>query len=181
MLLNNPLDQRGQIHETDVHAPREFRQLLDRIFANNLALRAIASACNTRGGDADFAPQKALDERADTFRTTDDSVTNAEMILDFQNPVTFSVVTRFEFPPSGQGVESFVLDQWQDGKWVELSAGTSIGNCRLLRLQPVTTNRVRLRILQSAAAPAIEEVQLLQQQRQIARLRCWVKSLNLAA
>jgi len=54
-------------------------------------------------------------------------------------------------------VEAFAVDKWQDGQWVEFASGTSIGNLRLLRTEPTTTTRLRLRITQSPVCPALSE------------------------
>ena len=46
----------------------------------------------------------------------------------------------------------------RDGDWRVAGEGTSIGACRILRLDAsATTNRVRLRITQSPVSPAISE------------------------
>jgi alpha-L-fucosidase len=70
------------------------------------------------------------------------------------------VVRLREYLPLGQRVESFALDQWKAGRWLEFAAGTSIGNCRLIRGRPVTTDKVRLRILKAPVCPAISELSL---------------------
>jgi alpha-L-fucosidase len=57
-------------------------------------------------------------------------------------------------------VEAFAVDVWRDEQWTSFGTGSSIGNCRLLRKQPVTTSKVRLRITQAAACPAISEFAL---------------------
>jgi alpha-L-fucosidase len=155
--LNLPPDRRGQIHENDVRSLREFRRMVDTTFANDLAREAKLTANNTRGNDPHFAPEKVLDNRRDTYWATDDAVTNAELVLEFQQPVTFNVVRLREFLPLGQRVEEFALDQWKDGKWIEFANDTSIGNCRLVRTKPVTTGKVRLRIVKSPVSPAIAE------------------------
>jgi alpha-L-fucosidase len=157
LLLNVPPDRRGQIHESDAQALREFRKLLDQTFAHDLAAEAVIRASNTRGNDSHFAPENVLDSRRDTYWTTDNGVTNAELVMEFSKPTTLSIARLREFLPLGQRVEAFALEQWKDGQWVELAAGTSIGNCRLLRFEPVTARKVRLRIVKSAATPAIAE------------------------
>lgn len=159
-LLNLPPDKRGQIPEADAAALRGFRALLDQTFAHDLARQAKATASNTRGDKARFAPKKVLDDRRDSYWTTDDGVTNAELILEFRAPITFSVVRLREFLPLGQRIEAVAIDQWQDGKWIEIDSTTSIGNCRLMRMPPATTAKVRLRVLRAAAAPAISELGL---------------------
>jgi alpha-L-fucosidase len=160
LLLNIPPDRRGRIPEGDLKSLDEFRRLREGLFARDLARDALATASNTRGDDAHFAPQKVLDDRRDTYWATDDSVTNAELVLEFKAPVTFNVVRLREYLPLGQRVEDFALDEWQDGKWNEFARGESIGNCRLVRAKPVTTGRVRLRINKSSVCSAIAEVGL---------------------
>lgn len=54
-------------------------------------------------------------------------------------------------------MDAFALDRWQDGQWIEFATGTSIGNRRLLRVAPVTTDKVRLRVTHAAACPALSE------------------------
>jgi len=65
-----------------------------------------------------------------------------------------------EHLPLGQRIDAFALDRWEGGTWQEFAKGTSIGNRRLVRTAPVTTDRVRLRITQAAACPAISEITL---------------------
>lgn len=158
--LNLPPDRRGQIPEKDAKALRECRQILDATFATDLAQAATATAGNTRGNDPQFAPGNVIDGKRDTYWATDDSITTGELILDLGKPVTFNVVRIREYLPLGQRVDSFALDAWQDGKWTEFVAATSIGNQRLLQTPTITTPKVRLRITKAAACPAISELGL---------------------
>jgi alpha-L-fucosidase len=161
-LLNLPPDRRGQIHEADAKSLREFRRLRDAIFAHDLARNAKVTASNTRGQDSHFQAQNVTDGLRETYWSADDGVTNAELILDLGQPQTFSVVRLREFLPLGQRIESFALDEWQEGQWDEFATGTAIGNCRLLRTKPVTTSKVRLRILKAPVSPALAEIGLFQ-------------------
>lgn len=156
--LNIPPDRRGQIHETDVQSLLGFRRLLDATFARDLVKSAQITASNTRGNDPRFAPANVNDGSRDTYWATDDAVTtNAELTVAFSRPTTFNVVRLREYLPLGQRVGAFALDQWQNGQWKQFAAGTGIGNCRLIRCQPLTTSQVRLRITQAPVCPAISE------------------------
>ena len=157
LLLNIPPDPRGQLHPTDVASLQEFRALREAIFARDLARDARVSASNFRGSDPRFSPQNVKDGRPDSYWATDDGAANPELILEFPSPVTFKVMRLREYLPLGQRIEAFAVDSWQEDKWLELSSGTSVGHCRLIRTHPVTSRKVRLRILQSAACPAISE------------------------
>ncbi len=169
LLLNLPPDRRGLIHEKDAASLREFRRILDTTFARDLAHAAKVSAANTRGGNQQFAPQNVTDDRRDTYWATDDSVTAPELVLDLGKPTTFNVIRLREYLPLGQRIEAFALDQWQDGRWVEFASGTSIGNCRLVRATPITTSKVRLRIVKSPVAPAISEIGLFSAPAEVAK------------
>ena len=155
--LNLPPDRRGRIHPRDAESLREFRRILDTTFAKNLARTATLTASNVRAAGAGFAADHLLDRDHSTYWATDDGVTTAEIVATFPEPVTFNVVNLREYLPLGQRVDKFALDAWQDGDWVELAAGTSIGNRRLLRIESVTCPQVRLRIIQAAVCPALSE------------------------
>jgi alpha-L-fucosidase len=159
LLLNIPPDRDGRIHSTDASVLRKFRRILDDTFAHDLARHAKITASNIRGNDKQFSPKNIVDGNPNTYWSTDDSVTNAELVLDLRKPVTFNVVRLREYLPLGQRVDNFGLDRWQDGNWVEFAKGQSIGNCRLVRNSPVTTDKVRVRF-SGSVCPAISEVGL---------------------
>lgn len=160
LILNLPPDRRGRIHENDVAALREFHRVLTATFAKDLARGAKAVASNTRGGARRFAAGKAVDHDAGTYWSTDDGVTTPELVLDLGAQKTFNVVSLREYLPLGQRIEAFALDQWQDGRWMEFARATSIGHRRLLRTEPITTDKVRLRITQAPVCPALSEFAL---------------------
>jgi alpha-L-fucosidase len=157
LLLNLPPDKRGQIPETDAHSLREFHRLLDATFAYDLARHGKATASNWRGADPRFAPANVNDGRPDTYWSTEDNVTVADITLTFDQPVAFNVVRLREFIALGQRIDTFALDTWQEGKWVEFAHGTGIGHCRLVRAPAQRTEKIRLRIT-GAACPAISEI-----------------------
>jgi alpha-L-fucosidase len=64
----------------------------------------------------------------------------------------------------GQRVGAFSLEYGDNGNWKSFASGTSIGIARILRSEkPVTTDRVRLRVTQSAASIALSEIALFNQ------------------
>lgn len=158
LLMNLPPDRRGRIADNDARRLREMRRILDNTFSADLTRGASIRASNVRGGDPRYSPRNVLDANRDTYWAGDDEVKKPELILDFRREVTFNVVRLREYLPLGQRVEAFSLDQWQDGRWMEFATGTSIGNCRLLRTGQITTSRIRLRIVQGSACPAISEL-----------------------
>jgi len=159
LLLNLPPDRRGRIPENDIKSLRDFRHIIDKTFSEDLARGSKVTTGNTRGagGDVRFLAQNVVDGQPNTYWATDDSVKSSVLILDFDKSKTFNVIRIREYLPLGQRVEAFALDRWHQNKWIEFAQGTSIGNCRLVRCESVTSNQVRLRIAQAAACPAISE------------------------
>ena len=160
-LLNLAPDQRGQIPDPDVKSLREFRRVLDSTFNIDFAEQARVTASNTRSnGGRRFSPRNVIDRRRDTYWTTDDQTTTPQLILNLGREQTFNVVRVREYLPLGQRVEGFAVDVWQNNEWREFASGTRIGSCKLLRREPVTTTKVRLRITQAPVCPAISELAL---------------------
>jgi alpha-L-fucosidase len=155
LLLNLPPDRRGLIHENDVQRLREFRKALDAIFAENLAAGAKATASNVKGGNPTFAAGKITDGDRQTFWTTDDWTTTAEIEFDLGRPRTFNVAELAEHIQTGQRISEFALDAWDGGNWKEFARGTTVGYKRLLRFADVTASKVRLRILDSRVSPTL--------------------------
>jgi alpha-L-fucosidase len=164
-LLNLPPDRRGLIPETDANSLKEFHRRIEATFRNDFARGTKVSASNVRGNDPGFSAANAVDGRRETYWATDDAVTTPELVLDLGEPTTFNVVRLREHLPLGQRIDAFALDRWQDGKWEEFASGTSIGSCRLVRAEPMTATKVRLRITKAAACPAVSEVGLFAEGR----------------
>jgi len=156
--LNLPPDRRGQIHENDVAALREFRRQLDLTFKTNLVRKATVTASGSQGGAAKTGLAKLADGRKNTYWTPNDWNQSTEITFDFGKTTSLNVADLREYLPAGQRVEVFGLDRWDGSKWIEFSNGTSIGNRRLLRFETINTTQVRLRITRAPAAPVLSEV-----------------------
>jgi alpha-L-fucosidase len=160
MLLNIPPDRRGQIHAPDIASLEEFARLRDAIFANDLARRARVTASNTRGQSRRYGAENVIDGKRDTYWSTDENVTTADIVLEFPQPVTFNIVRLREYLPLGQRVEGYVVEAWRAGQWQEFGKGATIGNCRLHRGDDATATKMRLRVTQAPVCPAISEIGL---------------------
>jgi len=160
LLLNVPPDRRGLLHETDVGRLRELRSWLDRTFGTDLARGARAEASAVRGKAPRFAAERVLDGDGSTYWTTDDGVTTGWLELRLPAPARFDQVRLREAVALGQRVQEWQLEAETGGAWRTLARATTIGVRRLLRFEPVTASRVRLRILRARACPAIAELGL---------------------
>lgn len=133
LLLNVPPDQRGLIHETDVARLREFGEWVKVAFSVNLL--EVGKPGNRKG-------RALIDNNGETYWT----VKAFPGILEFnlQEEQKFDVIELKEYIAKGQRVESFHMEAFLKGQWTEIASGTTIGHKRLLKISPVTTDRVRL-------------------------------------
>jgi alpha-L-fucosidase len=155
--LNCPPDRRGLIHENDVASLKQFGEHLRATFAENLAQGAKLAASNVRGNDSFYSPAKLLDGDQWSAWVTDDAVTMPEVTLTLARGKTFNLIRLREDIRLGQRVEGVAVDAWVDGAWKEIAKAESIGACRLWRVRPTTTDKVRLRVTRSPVCPALSD------------------------
>ncbi len=158
LLLNLPPDRRGRIPDQDVASLKAWGDARRALFARNLAKGATAKAS---GAHPVHPASAVLDDRRDTFWAHDARA--ADLVLTLPEARTFDVVRLREHLPLGLRVSRFALDAWSDG-WREIAQHEGIGAQRLVRLaSPVTTRKLRLRVLDAPAGPAISEISLFRQ------------------
>ncbi|MBN1154722.1 alpha-L-fucosidase [candidate division KSB1 bacterium] len=155
LLLNIPPDRRGLFHENDISALKKFHEILEETFDVNLAQGKVARASNSRLNHKKFSPQNILDDDADSYWATDDSVRQATIEIDLGDRVQFDRIMIQEPIRFGQRISKFSVEGRVDHEWLTLTRGTTIGYKRLLRIKPVQTDRVRLIIMESNNTPAI--------------------------
>ena len=151
-LLNIPPDSNGLINENDARSLRGFKSMLDDAFNKNLAAGAQLNCANGKNEEA------IIDGDYNTYFTT--TGTDTTTVIDVSLPVkrTFNVLALQENITVGQRVESFELDRMgEEGTWIPIASGTTIGYKRLLRFDPVTAQKLRLQILSSRLNPTISE------------------------
>jgi alpha-L-fucosidase len=164
LLLNVPPDRRGRINEIDAASLAAWGAALAKMQSANFAAGARASATSERG--AGFEAARVLDGDRDTYWACADGAAAPALILDLAGAQTFDVVRLREYLPLGLRVTRFALDVEADGGWREIANHLGIGAQRLVRLDaPVTTPRLRLRILDAPAGPAISEISLFRAPR----------------
>jgi alpha-L-fucosidase len=159
MLLNLPPDRRGRIADPDLASLAAFGTALKASFATDLAQGAVAHASAERGPG--FAAANVLDRNRDSYWSTPDTVTTPELILDLPPGRSFDLIRLREHLALGVRVTRFALDIAVGNGWREIARHECIGAQRIVRLsEPVTTRRLRLRIVEAPACPAITEVAL---------------------
>lgn len=157
-LLNFPIMPNGLIHPNDEKAALDLAAAVKEAFAENLVKNAKAEASDTRGNSRNFGASSAIDEKNDTYWTTDDDVKTASLTIDFGKPTTFNRFMAQEYIRLGQRVKAFTIEAEVDGNWQELAKATTIGYKRILRFPTVTATKLRFNITDSKACPVISNV-----------------------
>lgn len=160
LLLNIPPDKRGLFHETDVKALLDWRALIDREFKTDLAKGAIVEASSYRGENVAFAPSNITDGNKETYWATDDDVTTGSLEVKLHSVEPVKYVVLQEYIKLGQRVKAFKVEVWKDNAWVTVADATTIGYKRILKLDPVDTDKIRINITSAKACPVISSIQV---------------------
>ncbi|MCX6928546.1 MAG: discoidin domain-containing protein [Verrucomicrobia bacterium] len=154
-------DTRGLVPDNQLAALRPMGQIIANTFAVNLASGAsvTADSANPTNG-----PAAVLDGHLNTWWEAAPGQTNGALTFTLPAPVTFDVVSLQEaVAQRSQRIESWALDTWNGSAWVTATTLTTVGHKRLARISPVTTSRVRIRVIGSRLEPTLAEVGLFKQ------------------
>lgn len=160
LLLNLPPDKRGLIHEKDVKSLMEWKQLMDSIFAENLALQASVSSSGHRGSVETYSPSRVNDIDKETYWATEDSITNGSLEFSWDTPQEVSYVLVQEYIKLGQRVQEMEVEAWTGKGWKPIAKATTIGYKRILPVSPIQTTKLRIHIKRAKACPLISNIEI---------------------
>ncbi len=107
-----------------------------------------ATASVTREPAAQFAAQLAVDSDPDTEWSAPEGQTSATLELAFSRPRTIHAF-KYEERSRPIRIRAYALDRWDGAQWVEVFTRDHEANY-LVRFEPVTTTRLRVRVLHMA-------------------------------
>lgn len=159
LLLNLSPDNRGLIPDNQLTPLRAMSQVIRQTFSNNLAGSATAAADSEH---AIHLAAAAIDGDLDTWWEPESGTSTPTYTLTLDGSRAFDhLVLQEAIASRGQRIENFAVDTWNGSSWTEQTSATTVGHKRILRLaSPVTTDKVRIRIVQSRTEPALAEVAL---------------------
>ena len=131
LLLNIPPDANGLLNDADVVRLREFAAWRKATFSDNKVLKGNVLKAVNEGECVEYK---------------------------FASPAEIDAVMVCEHIENGQRVESFTVEVLTSDGWQEAARGTTVGNKRLLRFEPVTAEGLRIRIDQCRAVVFIDNV-----------------------
>ncbi|MCJ7675749.1 MAG: alpha-L-fucosidase [Sedimentisphaerales bacterium] len=161
-------------HGIEVSLPKPHRQELDTIIklqldgpagdiapvdipSASLAYRKKARASNVYQNDAGHAADKAVDDDPATRWATDYGTKQAWLEVDLGKAMTFS---RVKISEAYDRVRKFELQSKDGDQWQTFARGSTIADEYVQQFPPVTTQIVRLNILEATEGPTIWEFQL---------------------
>lgn len=160
LILNIPPDRRGLINEIDVASLLGWKKLIDERFRTDLALNKVAKASTVRGDFPAYEASMVTDGKKETYWATNDQEISGSLEIDLGENKLISYVLIQEYIKLGQRVKSFSVELEKDGNWVEAAHGTTIGYKRIVRIDPVEAQKVRVIINDSKACVVISNVEV---------------------
>jgi len=140
-MLNIPPNREGRFSDRDVAVLKETGKRIRDTYSVDLL--------NNADG-----PKEVLDHNIYTYVTLDRQP--QEIVITTPAPVKFNRLETGEpVATNGERVKKYAVDAFVNGAWKEIAQGTNIGFRRILRFPDVTTDKIRLRILESRQTPAI--------------------------
>lgn len=150
----NPL---GLLAEEDIASLKGFGKIVDESFKYNLAATATLTSKETRGKNFDL--KKLVDGSADTYWASGDDFHRPAIEFSWKENIRFDLIRLREFIPLGQRIESFQVEVFENNQWKKIAEATSVGAARIIYFNnPVTANRVRLKVNASPVCVTLSEI-----------------------
>lgn len=143
-LLNIPPNREGEFSPIDVEVLNEVGKRIEQTYSINLL-------------DGAKGPKQVLDQDEFSFVLLDEGISSIE----FKTPkpiTTNRFVLQEAITTHSERIEKHALDAWINNTWEEIATATNVGYKRILRFPEVTSNKFRIRILESRLQPTISNV-----------------------
>ena len=155
-LLNIPPNREGRFSDEDVRVLAEVGNRISNTYGKSL-LKGIAKG-----------PKQLFDDNNRTFVEI-----TAPLEIGMKREVTFNrIVLQEPVAVHGERIERLAVDIMTNGEWHEVAQCTNVGYKRIIRLPEVTTQRVRIRVLESRSTAALSTVSLHRYESRPPQLSC---------
>ena len=163
LLLNVPPNDQGTVDQAILDRVTEFGKNIKETFDENLAKAKGASvkASSVRGNAETFKPGNMIDEKDETYWTTDDGTKTGEILVDLGEKKNFDVVSIEEAIQNGQRINDYKVEyrEGTEGEWTLLEKGQTIGAKRLCRTSETSARQIKITVTTpDGKVPMISEV-----------------------
>lgn len=161
LLLNFPINLEGVVPKTDSINAVTWHKHIKRSFKKNLLRKAKVIAEDTRLGKT-FRPKHLVDGNDESYWATTDEVNKAKVVIELRRKKKINNIALQEYIRLGQRIEAFELETRDDnGSWKAIETSdslTTIGYKRIIRMQPVETDAIRLKVTKAMGPVCLSEV-----------------------
>lgn len=158
LLLNIPPNKDGLISQYDVQRLRDWKQHIDKIFANNLFKGQKIECSNYRDKSDSYSPDNCLDDNRNTFWVTDKNVLSSDVTITFGKNENINILRLEEAIEYGQRIKAFEVYCNQMGTMVKVFGGTTVGRSRIIKFNTVNTDKIKIVIKDAYASPTLREI-----------------------
>jgi alpha-L-fucosidase len=152
-LLNIPPTKDGLLHESDVIRLAQLGHYLKRAFAHDLVPDArLCGSSPVQGCEI----ENIITDSYDSFYMPADK--GAEICISFPQKERLGYLVIKENILMSQRIESFATDIAEDGGFREIYRGTTVGHKRIVPLNGIETDCLRIRVTDSRCLPVISFV-----------------------
>jgi Alpha-L-fucosidase len=170
LLLNAPPTKEGLVSQADIDALAALGRFVRESFSENLAAGARASSSSAWPGDSapveasagDRArrPSAVLEPDRSRYWAPEEGDATPWLMLELPSLRLFDAVAIEEYVELGQRIASFRIEARRNGSWSTIARATTVGFRRILRIEPIEAEAIRLVIEESMATPLIRRLSI---------------------
>jgi len=162
MRLNVPPNAAGLLPDPDVAALAQLATDVAALYRANVAAGRPATADSVFDGGPSYEPTSAVDGNPATYWAAAETARSGRLEIALDSGRAFDLISLQEPIAIGERTTQYHVDARVNGTWTTVASGTSIGERKLFRVDPVAADAVALVITAARAAPAISELGLYQ-------------------
>jgi len=155
--LNVPPTTAGLLPDPDVAVLGQFGAAVAALYDANVAAGRPATADSVFAGAAAYAAASAFDGKLDTYWAAAEGARSARLEVALDSARSFDLINLREPIALGERTTQYHVDARVNGTWTTIATGTSIGERKLFRVDPVSADAVALVIAAARGAPAVAE------------------------
>lgn len=152
LLLNIPPDADGLFSPTDVQRLGQLGDTIRAAFAENLAKDAVFTAS---ADDGVHTAENLREDSCDSYFKTNDGDNTVTVSVKMPEMRKLHILTLKEDLRFSQRIERFAVEYRCGKGWKRIYEGTTVGYKKYCRFRPVTTDEIRILILDSRVCPVL--------------------------
>ncbi len=152
LLLNIPPDADGLFSPTDVQRLALLGDTIRAVFAENLAKDAVFTAS---ADDGVHTAENLREDSCDSYFKTNDGDNTVTVSVKMPEMRKLHILTLKEDLRFSQRIERFAVEYRCGKGWKRIYEGTTVGYKKYCRFRPVTTDEIRILILDSRVCPVL--------------------------